>query len=497
MINLIRFLRLCSSTPVSNIIKKNIETNNTSLLAIWKTLPQFITCSTMSTNTTTVTGDADGSKRLIAVCQMNCKDNKDDNFKSGEKLIREAAGLKCSMVFLPECFDIICDSRKAIMANLEPIEGDLIGKYRQLAAECKVWLSLGGLHEKPVNNDDGKSCISHIIINDQGKIASVYRKAHLFNLEIPGVVRLIESEFSNPGDQVNPPVPTPIGNVGQGICYDLRFPEFAISMAKAGADILTYPSSFTVPTGADHWEVLLRARAIENQCYVIAAAQVGVHNAKRSSWGHAMVVDPWGAVIAQCGDGVGLAVAQINPQHHRSCRSRLPVWTDRRPDIYGDVLAATEEVDIDSCPFYEFGKARIPSSQVFLRTRFSFAFVNHRPLKPGHSLVAPLRSTACRLGDLTQPELSDFFSSVQRVERILEQEYNAQSSLIAVQDGPDAGRSIDQLHGHIFPAEKGAFDPGNIYLKLVKLEKDDSKIRSEEDMKEESYRLRKYFTKKT
>lgn len=307
------------------------------------------------------------------------------------------------------------------------------------------------------------------------------------------MVRLVESEFSNPGEKVNPPVPTPVGKVGQGICYDLRFPEFAISMAKAGADILTYPSSFTVPTGADHWEVLLRARAIENQCYVVSAAQVGVHNPKRSSWGHSMVVDPWGAVIAQCGDGVGLALAIIDPQHHQRARSRLPVWTDRRPDIYGEVLPAENQVEIDSCDSYQFGQVIITSSQVFLRTRFSFAFVNHRPFLPGHSLVAPLRPSAKRIADLNQAEISDLFSTVQRVQKALEAEHQALSSLIAVQDGPEAGRSVEHLHVHILPRKAGDFDSDTIYASLAQHDKDDSKIRSEEDMKEECYRIRRYF----
>lgn len=340
---------------------------------------------------------------------------------------------------------------------------------------------------------DGKSSISHIIINDQGEIASVYRKAHLFNLDIPGVVRLVESEFSNPGDKVNIPVQTPIGRVGQGICYDLRFPEFAISMAKAGADILTYPSSFTVPTGADHWEVLLRARAIENQCYVVAAAQTGVHNVKRSSWGHSMVIDPWGAVIAQCGDGVGLALALIDPEHQKKARSRLPVWTDRRPDIYGEVLPAEDKNEIDIQDLYSFGPAKVFSSQVFLRSRFSFAFLNHRPFLPGHCLVAPLRPSAIRLTDLTQAEVADLFSTVQRVQKALEQEHNTSSSLIATQDGPDAGRSIEHLHVHIVPRKPNDLDSGEIYVKLAQHDKENSPPRSKEDMAIEALRLRRYF----
>jgi len=209
----------------------------------------------------------DAEKRaLIAVCQMNCKSNKEDNFSTATGLITRAASLGCKMAFLPECFDMIGESRKQTLENLEPLDGSLITSYRALAKEKSIWLSLGGLHEKGPENADGKAMNAHIVINNEGEIASVYRKVHLFNLEIPGVIRLIESEFSMAGDRVVEPVSTPVGNIGLGICYDVRFAEFAIALAKAGADILTYPSSFTVPTGLAHWETLLRARAIETQC---------------------------------------------------------------------------------------------------------------------------------------------------------------------------------------------------------------------------------------
>ncbi|PIO69775.1 hydrolase, carbon-nitrogen family [Teladorsagia circumcincta] len=146
---------------------------------------------------------------------------------------------------------------------------------------------------------------SHVIIDDQGETRALYNKLHLFDLEIPGKVRLMESEFSKSGSKMVPPVDTPIGRLGLSICYDLRFPELALWNRYKGAEILSYPSSFTLNTGLAHWEPLLRTRAIETQCYVIAAAQTGKHNDKRSSYGHSMVVDPWGAVVAQCSERVG------------------------------------------------------------------------------------------------------------------------------------------------------------------------------------------------
>ena len=231
-------------------------------------------------------------KCLVAVCQHTCKANKNDNFKEFENQIENAKKAGCKLVFLPECFDFIGESKQQTYELMESIDGQLITKYRQLAAKLNVWLFLGGMHERTSNNPNDKPSNGHIAINDKGEIVRVYHKLHLFDLDIP-CTRLLESEYTKSGDRVEPLVQTPAGSVGLGICYDVRFPEFACSMAKAGASILTYPSSFTIKTGLAHWETLLRARAIENQCYVIAAAQNGVHNAKRSSYGHSMIIDPW------------------------------------------------------------------------------------------------------------------------------------------------------------------------------------------------------------
>ncbi|XP_015782741.1 deaminated glutathione amidase [Tetranychus urticae] len=431
-------------------------------------------------------------RKLIAVCQLNCKANKEENYNVSEKLIQEASSNGCSMAFLPECFDMINETRKDTLAKLEPLDGPLITKYRDLAKSCNIWLSLGGLHEKREHNEDGKASNAHIVINSSGEIVSVYRKTHLFNLDIPGVVHLVESEFSVAGDKIVPPVQTPVGKLGLGICYDVRFPELAISLAKAGADILSYPSSFTVPTGSAHWETLLRCRAIENQCYVVAAAQTGFHNSKRSSWGHSMVVDPWGSIIAQVGEEVGLAIAIIDPELQRKVRAKLPVWTDRRSDLYGEVITPIENCDPDAESEYNFGPVKIHPSQVFYRTQHSYAFVNHRPFLPGHSLVAPLRAGAVRVTDLTSAEITDFFTCIQKVQKALETEYSATSSSIAIQDGPDAGRSVEHLHAHVVARKPNDFEADFIFA-LATHDKSDKPIRSASDMKAESDRMRKYF----
>lgn len=435
---------------------------------------------------------------LIAVLQLNCKSSKDVNWNVASDLVTRAASMGCRMAFLPECFDMVCENRKQTLENLEPIDGPLITKYRNLAAEKKIWLSLGGLHEAS-SNSEGKSLNAHIVIDDEGNIVSVYHKVHLFNLEIPNVVRLIESEFSISGQKLEPPCKTPVGKVGLGICYDVRFPEMSIALAKAGADLLTFPSAFTVPTGMDHWSTLLRSRAIENQCYVVAAAQTGVHNAKRSSYGHAMVIDPWGAIIGQCSEGPGFCVALIQQNVLATARSKLPIWTDRRPDIYGDIISPSVCQSIDSQENYSFGDFVVKNYQAFLRTRHCFAFVNHRPVLPGHVLICPLRRDARRLNNLSSSELSDFMMSIKLVQEAVEKEFDTCSSTIAIQDGPDAGQSVDHLHVHIIPRKSTDFG-GNIdmiYKELQTHDKEDnvkkSRLQTDEEMRQSATNLRRYF----
>ncbi|XP_039695832.1 deaminated glutathione amidase isoform X3 [Pteropus medius] len=170
-----------------------------------------------------------------------------------------------------------------------------------------------------------------------GSVVATYRKTHLCDVELPGQGPMHESNSTMPGPGLESPVSTPAGKIGLAICYDMRFPELSLALAQAGAEILTYPSAFGSVTGPAHWEVLLRARAIETQCYVVAAAQCGRHHEKRASYGHSMVVDPWGTVVARCSEGPGLCLARIDLSYLRQLRQHLPVFQHRRPDIYGSL----------------------------------------------------------------------------------------------------------------------------------------------------------------
>ncbi|XP_034086299.1 deaminated glutathione amidase [Gymnodraco acuticeps] len=277
-------------------------------------------------------------RSVAAVCQVTATPDKQANFSACKQLVEEAKGRGASMVFLPEAFDYIGSSREETLSLSESLTGDTISQYSQLARKLEVWLSLGGFHERGHNwESDRRIYNSHIIINDNGEIISVYRKSHLFDVELPEKgVSLKESAFTIPGPSLVSPVQTPIGKVGLGICYDLRFPELSLALQRQGADILTYPSAFTVATGAAHWEVLLRARAIETQCFVLAAAQVGRHHEKRSSYGHALAVDPWGEVLGDCGgEKPGMVLVEIDLEKVSSTRRNMPVQQHRRnTDFY-------------------------------------------------------------------------------------------------------------------------------------------------------------------
>ncbi|XP_077983209.1 deaminated glutathione amidase-like [Glandiceps talaboti] len=295
-------------------------------------------------STSKMTAILSSRRSTIAVCQLNCKADKEANLQTCSELITAAKQKGAKMTFLPEAFDYIADNREKSIAMAEPLDGHVVQTMKSLARQHDMWLSLGGMHRK-VDEETKRVYNSHIVVSNNGDIVAVYNKTHLFDVDIKGHVRLKESDFTIPGDAIVPPVNTPVGKVGLATCYDLRFPEMSLALAEQGAEILTYPSAFTFTTGAAHWEVLLRSRAIEMQCYVVAAAQTGRHHEKRISYGHSMVVDPWGSVIASCHDGVDLCVADIDLDYQTKVRTELPCWTHRRYDLYGKVKTKSTDTD--------------------------------------------------------------------------------------------------------------------------------------------------------
>ncbi len=222
------------------------------------------------------------------------------------------------------------------MAAAEPLDGETLTAYRELARRESVWLSLGGFHERLENN--AKIANTHVIVNSQGGIAEVYRKMHLFDVDVDGGYR--ESDSTIRGDRLVVAHGTPVGNVGVTTCYDLRFPALYSTLRDLGADVMLIPSAFMPTTGKAHWHTLLRARAIETQCFVVASAQAGVHNSTdektakeirlRASYGHSLVVDPWGTVLCDLGEEHPcVRVVDLDFASMDEVRNKMPVQKHR------------------------------------------------------------------------------------------------------------------------------------------------------------------------
>jgi predicted amidohydrolase len=268
---------------------------------------------------------------------MTSGEDVDANLERARELVCEAATAGALIVGLPENFAYLGgrqDHKLAIAEDLPAVGatehggfGPILSAMRALALKAGVWLLLGGFPEK--SRSAGRISNTSVLMDPEGTLSAIYRKMHLFDVDVPGGKRFRESETVEPGSDVVV-APTPWGGLGLSICYDLRFPELYRAHAAKGARMIAVPSAFTLETGKDHWHVLLRARAIENQVYVMAPAQIGAHGPTRRSYGHALVVDPWGVIVAECSDQEGFALARLDFAHQDKLREALPVLTHRR-----------------------------------------------------------------------------------------------------------------------------------------------------------------------
>eukprot|EP00347_Sterkiella_histriomuscorum_P000140 403377015 len=285
-----------------------------------------------------LTRSRDSQRALVGVVQMCSTPNMDDNFKKNKKYIEECASRGAKIVCLPENFHCMTLTYAQGVNIAEKLDGDIIKRYKQIALDNQIWLSLGGFQEQAQNLL--KRYNTHLLINEEGNIVQTYRKLHLFDVDlthrIPGATPIKEDRYIEPGDEIPDPIQTPIGYVCPSISNDVRYPELYRRYVQRGAQVLLVSSAFLLKTGASHWESLLRARAIENQCYVVAANQVGVHHEKRQSYGHSMVIDPWGDIIGQMSDKEGCFVCEIDLEYLDKVRGNMACITHMRGDvIYG------------------------------------------------------------------------------------------------------------------------------------------------------------------
>ncbi|KAF1995857.1 nitrilase-like protein [Amniculicola lignicola CBS 123094] len=282
---------------------------------------------------------------VAAIGQLCSTSSMTHNLSQARSLIAKAASAGASALFLPEASDYIAPNAAATISLCKPVESsEFVLGIQKEAQKHKLPINVG-VHEP---TSDGKKVKNTLLwIDAHGSIIHRYQKLHLFDVEIKDGPILKESNSVEKGTSILDPFSTGVGKVGLLICFDLRFPEPSLALRHRGAQIITYPSAFTVPTGKAHWETLLRARAIETQSYVIAAAQSGPHNEEktRRSYGHSMIVDPWGKVVAELGgeedeNGRGLdigeiAFAEIDVDLVEKVRREVPLL--RRTDVYPDI----------------------------------------------------------------------------------------------------------------------------------------------------------------
>jgi predicted amidohydrolase len=267
---------------------------------------------------------------LAAAVQMTSTTDVQGNLKTARRLIEKAASRGATLIGLPENFAFMGGSEAEKLAMAEPLGGPIISSFRELAARLKVTLTLGGFQER--TDDPQRPYNAHVVVGPDGALVSTYRKIHLFDVQLADGSVHKESTHTMPGTEpVAVPFPGEAGTtLGLSVCYDLRFPELYRRLVDKGARVLLVPAAFTLHTGKDHWEVLLRARAIENLSYVMAPAQYGKHNAHRSTYGKAMIVDPWGLVIARASDREDICVGEIDVSYAAELDRGLPCLSHRR-----------------------------------------------------------------------------------------------------------------------------------------------------------------------
>ncbi|HVY78458.1 MAG TPA: carbon-nitrogen hydrolase family protein [Solirubrobacterales bacterium] len=263
-----------------------------------------------------------------AVVQLNSTGEVPRNLEAAERLVRDAAAGGAELIALPEKWNLLAAGEE-LLAGAESLDGPSLGAARAWARELGVHLLAGSVCER---GPEGKAFNTSVLVGADGEDLAVYRKIHMFDVDVGGV-SYRESEHEEPGGEIVTATAAGL-EIGLSVCYDLRFPELFRILALRGARLFTLPSAFTLATGRDHWEVLLRARAIENQAFVLAPNQVGEAPPHFSSYGRSAIVDPWGVVLACAPDAECWVAAELDPAAQDRVRESLPSLANRRPRAY-------------------------------------------------------------------------------------------------------------------------------------------------------------------
>jgi predicted amidohydrolase len=286
---------------------------------------------------------------FTAACiQFTAGPDPEPNLREVAGLVRQARDAGADFIMTPEASNLIESGKRRRDKARREADDPFLAGMRELARETGAWLLLGSLVIDPGGEpgaDAGETRLANrsFLIDGAGAVVAKYDKIHMFDIDLPGGESYRESNAYRPGGQTVV-AETPWGRLGMTVCYDVRFPHLYRALAQAGADFLSVPSVFTVPTGRAHWHVLLRARAIENGCFVFAPAQWGEHPAGRRSYGHSLIVDPWGEVLADGGEETGIVTARIDPARIAEARGMVPSLTHDRaftpPELIPRPLAA-------------------------------------------------------------------------------------------------------------------------------------------------------------
>jgi len=264
----------------------------------------------------------------VALVQLRTPASQAAALAHAEPLVRRAAEAGARLIVTPEATNVLQRRRELLFAALTTLEGDpAVSGLRALARELRIWLLIGSAL---VRRDDGRAANRSVLVGPDGGVAATYDKLHMFDVDLPTGERHRESEAYVAGEAAVV-AETPFGGLGLSVCYDLRFPQLYRALAKRGADLIAVPSAFTVPTGEAHWEVLLRARAVETGAFVLAAAQGGRHEDGRATWGRSMIVDPWGRVLARADDDEPqVVIADLELDEPARVRAAIPALTHDR-----------------------------------------------------------------------------------------------------------------------------------------------------------------------